>query len=1211
MRGILKVIFILGVVGITACTKKSNSPLQDHTPAPVVKPDAPETTPAQESRVFSKEELNDLRSQSQLSVTELASKVVRPLQSRLFAVNTIGDQMVSRSQDFADAFDVYEIALLRLLQESPDSAEAKELADQHIAQFFKGCDTTQLIEFGNCDRFRVFRRGQATVDLLVLLALRAPDIETRYRYLITAYEFTNSLHHAGLADAYLSSAREFAQCLLDKKCAPANSQDVYLRHLQYLRLIARTFPSAATNEQLGDKIRALRILDTSNSNPLLPARKEFLKEFGALLVYKGDKLNVDLQSEITRQQARSKSVHTVLTNWKSPGTDPQTKAAHTARKRMILFEDSAIPSDEYLYLIEGMFLGDIDVESAQDLWQSTHQDRERFMETLIRYYEVRLVEATLKSNAQLKSIFDRVLSTQNSDYVQGFTARDSDQIQIDVWNPFNRRLGRLRQFYLSIRISSQGQPDSPLFKKQRDVDNRFDSISFNLNALTQGPMIWVMAHRLQELNLPFSYSTYWAGYHMNLGEPQHHRFTRDYLEYGMVPWFHFNLDALPWMSKQDALLSLDNVFRLGLLDLWELSASDFLLNAATYVEANTTDQIKDFQERLDIYVGNKQNLNTFMGMCYREAETFCDEADLSNPDTPQGYLRICKHRETLASFKNYRGALNTFKFDDLRRQVAAGAPTDYTRGENFEMVTTLQKGTAFYYFPYFKESSSKRNMHELVEITREDGRGRIDYFSAFLDDLDRKYPDDTDIQLGIKNARGFFTDVRSKLERLWALTLTWEDRIGDCYSLLWRGEQKREYQIIEKERETLLSIHKDIQELRRIRESDGANSETLKTRTAELNEKYRFKDSPAIKKMARLDEEFPAASYGFNADGFQSNSVLFYLRTVKYLSQIDPYTYVVLPADAKSLNSVYNRKINFVAYQENSEEFAKAALGWIPLSYVSWYKFLGEYLNISEERGKFLIRLHKLGRVQIDRKIWQEYGGIRPALFSECESTDASKICLEMNPRELIDDLRAQVQGFQLNADDLKWLPLMNLEYRIKVKLQLREFYCETPGGDSFEFDQCLREFEHFDIYESYERIATDMDDPPDGKNEVAAYQWFLPRLDYLFIATDFQQNCENKSFLLFRDGHDLLDGVNKYVTSRVNDEFKTRKDFLRELIARRNRDLASGNIVPFRLTLFEPGRASPPYLSASGMDDVKATIAQFHQDTADYFKEGRKCLPQ
>lgn len=1110
----------------------------------------------------------------------LSGLTLAEMQARLFRPDVLNDKMESRTESFRAALAEYQLRLVEALRSEAPGLEG--VIQEHRRALSQGCrEAISMIDFGSCPNFPVFAAIPSSAEVLTLLAAREGILERRYQLRMTALSFQNLSVNRELSDAYLLESLDFAICLQNGRCQTEDNRAALARHVRYVSLLAGRYSGAPPSELL-KVLREASVFRLAKSSPLWPLRDSLMNRFGRQLIYADGKVTPEFNQAIESQQSSPKSLSALLSRLSSPADTPVGRAERRAFTNMIPPARRDFARDEILYTLDGLYLGELTGEEAVELRQGSGASHERWLEAITKYSLIRLLETILNSNAALKSEFDRARAQRGMESPLALLEIRSREVRDRVWEPYYDANRRLRDFYtLQFGASSPGS----------EAENFFYSLSSNINALARVPNMWLLGHIMQESQIDFGFVSRLRGNRSNRMPSAYNSFFRDLFETQVWPWFDFGGSDEP-VSRQGAILGFHNLFRLGLFDLYEVEPQRFLSQVAEYYLAATDEVMKVTAQKIDGFLEHNAAVNRLMGLCAREAEARCDGG--------QNEPRICRHRDALEKFKIY-GAEVPIDFDDLSKWVYVGFPaglSEASKGSEKRPVFsgTLALATDFYFLPG-GANRGQRRMDEMIEITREDALARIAHLEQLKAGLLGAVPGQTGVSEGLRLLEARIKKTRDRVENIWAQVLKWDNRMGDCTLLLYQAENERQWQIVEAEARTLRAIHADMTTLRERPE--------LKD---QLNAKYR--DFSGTDIFKNLDEVFPASAFGFDGRQFNFNVTLFLARTAKYLKDgVDPRMRVDFPADGRRVKTDSAMRVRPVEWNPDAEAFVNAALARVAET-VHWFEFPVSLREMATVRGKFLVRLLKLGRVEFSKAALE---GERPMLYQECDSKIAGRVCLQPNIPEFVDQMRAQAQLFQLSEQDRKWLPRLGLNARVNSFMLVKDFYCDYYE-DTGMVNQCSRFTDHFDFYFREMKQSTSVEQA--DSRSAKGFAFVIPRSSFLndrenepSRATEFQRACTDRNVVIFRNGLELFAPVNAYMQARVAEEFRVRAEFKDAVINRRREDVARGQQIPIEMSLIRPAQPEPDYVSRPDLEDYVSFETIFRARlTNGFYGSGQKC---
>lgn len=779
----------------------------------------------------------------------------------------LDDRETTGSVAFRRDLDGYNRALLERLQKDPNGAAAE--LRKYEEQVLAGCDAN----LSGCRNFKTFRTSAFSSVIVQKIAEGKKDVAEYYRLLMVAYEIKNATYDHNLTLAYLKRAQEYALRLkLEKK------DDQLHRHGRILSTILIDFQSRAKPSEVVAVLDQFQPWSYSRSEPGLlgPYTIVLFNLASKGYLYVDGKLNPSLVKFIADSQKQPDSFSNKVKRLSE-------KSPYLARN----FEISTLPEkDEYFYIVDRLFSGQLGLDEATALWNSSRKDRVKLARFLKAVLYTELLSTISRANHEMQLFFEEAHKLPTRRML--FDMIEKSNNLIPIFHLLYARAKVVRDF---VGRTLQSSGDEELYKS---VAKLYDSLDNNVKFMATYPHMMMLAYHLSKAKFEMPVKFYWFTITIDS-----EFVLRSLMDGEQSPWFGYSDDTKP-ISKMELLYATYFAFQLDIFKDFKVDPADFLLTVQ-----------KRMSERSNLLLRTHSQL--------------LDNGYAGSPEF-QDYLGKCEEAKRTGKFRQ-RLTLEDFLERPLIGHVLEDKINNW--GPTMTIATQLSKtiGQILYEKGWFLYSHLNVDAVERLRMDQEPKDFRVRAMvDAYRLVLRQRGLDEAQVQKTMKPMDDYIAYSESLKKGFLDRMISLDQQTTPCFYLLNKLDRERRNALMEMEREYLREVHRAMTRLR----SEPGLKDTLNARL-----------------RADTSRLHVAPTGSFDGEKFVYSRLDFVARSVSYLHQglklmdgrqlpaLDPEAWIEFPPDIRSSVSVsgesgaarLSRNISETFYYNpDQEEFVNRAL---------------------------------------------------------------------------------------------------------------------------------------------------------------------------------------------------------------------------------------------------------------------------------------------
>jgi len=519
-----------------------------------------------------------------------SAEVVRPESAArpVLDPQVLSDPKRSGTVEFRRDLHQYNLQLLKEIGQNDPSVAAD--LKYYESQLIAGCD----VELVGCTNLKAFRRSPLSSAVAQHIAKGKTEVIEHYRFLMLAFEIKNAAYDHALVMLYLRRAQEYADALDQQK-----KQDLLLRHGRVLTSLLLDFKDRARADEVATVLAQFKIWEFSRNKPgLLGASNTVL--FGLAsrgYLYVNGALNPSLVKFIEASE-------------KNPDSFSNRLAA-LGQKSPYLVNGSDVvklpPKDEYFYMVDRLFRGDLALDDAAAIWNASNKDGAKLAKFLKAVLYVELLTTVSAANRGMRDFFTRAQNLPTKKLLTDAMERSAELIPL-----FQSLLARAKVVRDFSSRALQNSKDMELF---RDVATQYDSLDNNIKFMATYPQMLMLAYHLSKAKFEMTVRFYFFSYVLDSATILQNMMSGIY-----GPWFGYSNNDRA-ISSMDILYSLYFAFQLDSFADFKVDPSDFLVTVAKKLTDRSVEGMKMHTEHIR---------NTLLGTsAYREYISLCRQAEAS------------------------------------------------------------------------------------------------------------------------------------------------------------------------------------------------------------------------------------------------------------------------------------------------------------------------------------------------------------------------------------------------------------------------------------------------------------------------------------------------------------------------------------------------------------------------------------------------------
>ncbi|MCB0385197.1 MAG: hypothetical protein KDD43_07375, partial [Bdellovibrionales bacterium] len=313
--------------------------------------------------------------------------------------------------------------------------------------------------------------------------------------------------------------------------------------------------------------------------------------------------------------------------------------------------------DEYFFLVDRVYYGDISADQGAQLFSGTKADRRLLQATINDYVRIQFLYALYRSTVMAKKeLFESTVPTEK---LLWHAIRKSAVVK-KIWGDLRSQFDPLQKFsVLSLRTASG---DSQAVKDSR---NMFESLDKTIKFAAVYPHMMILFHILSqkrfELYIPI------------LGKSLDTAVLMTYLYRGEIPPLFQYVDDDEPISSMEMFYAFDFAVRTNLFGIMNIDPDFFIADAVRRMGENQVKFVRDNMHLRSLRFNQTDSYGTWKRMC----------AEFSGAQPPRWSFYIEELRESPYYGKTIETAFTSISDKSSSSAVDSGALTRLTQGLNY------------------------------------------------------------------------------------------------------------------------------------------------------------------------------------------------------------------------------------------------------------------------------------------------------------------------------------------------------------------------------------------------------------------------------------------------------------------------------------------------------------------------------------------------
>ncbi|MCB0366007.1 MAG: hypothetical protein H6624_01775 [Bdellovibrionaceae bacterium] len=578
--------------------------------------------------------------------------------------------------------------------------------------------------------------------------------------------------------------------------------------------------------------------------------------------------------------------------------------------------------DEYFFLVDRVFYGDITSDQGAQLFSGTKLDRVRLHSTINDYVRIQFLYALYRSTRMAKEeLFESNVQTEK---LLWHAFRKSAVVK-KIWGDLRSQFDPLQKFaVLTLRTTSG---DSQAVKTVR---NMFESLDKTIKFTAVYPHMMILFHILSqkrfELYLPI------------LGKSLDTAVLMTYLYRGDIPpLFQYVDDEAP-ISAVEMFYAFDFAVRTNLFGIMNIDPDFFIADAVRRMSENQVKFVRDNMHNRTLRFNQTDSYGTWKRMC----------AEFSGAQPPRWSFYIKELRESPYYGKTIETAFTSISDKSSSSAVESGALTRLTQGLNYidtEFTEAIEE--------------VRVDMAQFIRMAEAMKTSYVSYLKK------AKKLDQSEIDKKTVQTDTLVKEISALRKAFIEEVMIRHEDIGRCFAKSMLKDYEVQQQMLRMERAHLRQIYRDMTKIRQ----GGLGEAEVQA----LNGKYAFQGLPD--QFAGYDQ--------FDGDGFRYNKIDLWVRMSQYLKTglvtesesfvaVAPHIRVDM-GQSLSLDTdiIKENKSHYIPYTKSEDEFVAEGMKIILANkdpFVVWYSYPTGRVNRWDARQLALTSLFRMEPGIVDGK---------------------------------------------------------------------------------------------------------------------------------------------------------------------------------------------------------------------------------------------------
>ncbi len=772
---------------------------------------------------------------------------IKPFEKSLLDANELLDPKTAHSDLTRDNLAHLNQAILQLNEKDIGVISKNRVLEKYEALLLHSCDS----ELKSCDSVEILKQDPMSVRIAMLIAKSKSDVADYYKMLLLAFSLKNLESQPQLLSLYV---KRFPELISYVKIHPNSKLFVENQNLLSIVISDNVLKSSPEFSEL------LKVFS--------PWQYSMTKSQGA----SSDDLSIFLANAQNNMYEKSGSVSSILTSAIKKIQDQQN--SFSDRQESLFTKKSRVVSNlqlkkldtrnEYFYLIDRLFTGDIRISEADILWDASHQDYAQFSSILKNYVQVEFIEKVLLAHSKMSQIFSSSNPVMVADLYSQVILQ-SHSISIDLMD-FSKRVLLLNQ------VSSYVLAKRGLIRDE--TSDYLNATAKNIYYYVVLPHMMMLAREMYvkgfNQTVDFGYGPY------NIDGAT----VTQFLYHGIyTPWFDYstiekskvNPDTIPTVKSQELMYAFDIAMNTEAFEYFGIDVSDYIFDLFTQLSAGLNRIVSN--DILDI------------------------QTHFESDNDWQNVLRLCQGIESGAGFYHRVDAREPFN-----KSLQSGEVSEFEQGAFLGALIAKFQDLNGFQLHNANRTEGLDYVRILVEPNQHMLRLYIDLYTSYLAKLSAD-------KSKVERLEGLYSQTNQLVQSQLTKFIKVNSDYNHCYFTLFNKEIEEQDKILLDRIQFLKSVYADMKTLR----NDPK-------RKAELNKKYKFVD---MGHNSLGTERFDENIFHSLIIDFAVNAKRFYQSSK---DPIENLTEIYLPENLSQLMEYKRPKLNDISFTDSEDDFVASGL---------------------------------------------------------------------------------------------------------------------------------------------------------------------------------------------------------------------------------------------------------------------------------------------
>ncbi len=382
---------------LVSCTKTSVAP-QKHE----IENQTLEGKPKTEASVQDKSYSPDIK-----VGTASYDKSIQPLEKFIFNTDDLLNPKTSHSVETRERLAQLNHAILELRSKNDVPLAQNKVLEKYETTLLFSCTGSNHA----CPSIEILRQDPLSVQVAILLVEDKKSLPDYYHLLFLAFELKNPESIPQLLTLYLKRSFELIDFI------KRNPKDSLATQNQSFLSIVLSDPNLNGGPELASILKAFSPWQYSLSNSSAPLDREiFVANIRSGLYDESKELSKEFVSAVNEIQGQEDSFDRRQKDFFKK--NPQITINFQLKK--------LLKKNEYFYLIDRLYNGNIGLTEAYVFWDHTHQDYADFSDSIKKYIQIEFLEKVLWSNQKMSQVVKEVDGVANSDLYSRVMSQSND-----------------------------------------------------------------------------------------------------------------------------------------------------------------------------------------------------------------------------------------------------------------------------------------------------------------------------------------------------------------------------------------------------------------------------------------------------------------------------------------------------------------------------------------------------------------------------------------------------------------------------------------------------------------------------------------------------------------------------------------------------------------------------------------------------------------